>query len=114
PVYAGLLGRNQREAADRVAGAVFGLLTLVTSALTAVGVLAAPLFVDLLTPGLDGETRTLAIATVRIAFPGTGLLVLSAWCLGVLNSHRHFFRSYAAPVAWNLVLIGALVVYGPS
>ncbi len=114
PVYAGLLGKNEREAADKVAGAVFGLLSLVTTALTAVGVLAAPLFVDLLTPGLDGETRSLAIATVRIAFPGTGLLVLSAWCLGVLNSHRRFFLSYAAPVAWNGVLIAALVIFGPS
>ncbi|MBZ5581672.1 MAG: hypothetical protein LAQ30_05595, partial [Acidobacteriia bacterium] len=29
----------------------------------------------------------LPIRLVRILFPGAGLLVLSAWCLGVLNSH---------------------------
>ena len=33
-----------------------------------------------------------------------GLLVLSAWCLGVLNSHGRFFLSYAAPVVWNLAI----------
>jgi putative peptidoglycan lipid II flippase len=49
---------------------------------------------------------------VRILFPGAGLLVLSAWCLGVLNSHRHFFLSYSAPVVWNLAIIGALVGSG--
>ena len=30
---------------------------------------------------------------------GVGLLVLSAWCLGVLNRHRRFLLSYTAPVA---------------
>src|SRR6185436_4169455 len=43
-------------------------------------------------------------------FPGMGLFVLAAWCLGVLNSHRKFFLSYAAPVAWNLAMIGALIL----
>jgi putative peptidoglycan lipid II flippase len=49
---------------------------------------------------------------VRILFPGAGLLVLSAWCLGVLNSHRRFFLSYAAPVLWNLAIIGSLIGFG--
>ena len=30
--------------------------------------------------------------------------------VGTLNAHRHFFVGYAAPVAWNLAIIGALVV----
>ena len=55
----------------------------------------------------------MAIPLVRIFFPGAGLLVMSAWCLGILNSHRKFFLSYSAPVVWNLVMIGALVIYGP-
>jgi putative peptidoglycan lipid II flippase len=36
--------------------------------------------------------------------------VLSAWCLGVLNSHRQFFLSYVAPVLWNVAQIAALLV----
>ena len=47
---------------------------------------------------------------MRIVFPGTGILVLSAWCLGVLNSHRRFFLSYVAPVLWNAAIIAALVL----
>lgn len=42
----------------------------------------------------------------------TGLLVLSAWALGVLNAHRRFFLPYAAPVVWSLAQIGGLVVFG--
>ena len=52
------------------------------------------------------------IQLVRILFPGAGLLVLSAWCLGVLNSHRKFFLSYTAPVVWNIAIIVSLVMFG--
>jgi putative peptidoglycan lipid II flippase len=37
---------------------------------------------------------------------------MSAWCLGVLNSHFKFLLSYTAPVLWNAAMIGALLVYG--
>ena len=46
--------------------------------------------------------------------PLAGLLVLSAWCLGVLNSHHRFLLSYSAPIAWNLAMIATLVAYGPT
>ena len=39
-------------------------------------------------------------------------LVVSAWCLGILNSHRRFFLSYAAPVLWNVAMIGGLLLAG--
>src|SRR5690606_24112278 len=65
-----------------------------------------------LTPGFDADTQALTTRLVRIMFPGVGVLVLSAWCLGVLNSHGRFFLSYVSPVLWNLAIIVALVVYG--
>jgi putative peptidoglycan lipid II flippase len=52
------------------------------------------------------------VELTRLLFPGTGLLVMSAWCLGILNSHRRFFLPYAAPVVWNGCIIGALVLFG--
>src|SRR5581483_5858361 len=112
PVYAGLLGRQARLEADRVASAVFAVLTLAVAVLVALGLLLAPALVDVVTPGFRGETRVLVIQLVRILFPGTGCLVLSAWCLGVLNSHRRFLLAYVAPVVWNLAIIAALVGWG--
>ena len=47
----------------------------------------------------------------RILFPGSGLFVMSAWCLGILNSHRRFFLSYAAPVLWNAAMIAGLLFF---
>jgi putative peptidoglycan lipid II flippase len=114
PVYASLLAREDRREADRVAGAVASLLAVVVSVVVLLGVLATPLLTDLIAPGFTGAKRDLTIRIVRILFPGAGLLVLSAWCLGVLNSHHRFLLSYAAPVIWNAAMIATLIAYGSA
>ncbi len=112
PVYAKLLAQDDEKEAGRVANAIFGILALVTAVIVLLGVLATPYIVTAIAAGFEAERRELAITLVRIFFPGAGLLVLSAWCLGVLNSHHRFFISYTAPVAWNAAIIAALVYYG--
>jgi putative peptidoglycan lipid II flippase len=112
PVYAGLLARENKQEADRVASAILTMLALVTSLLVLIGVLTTPYLIDAIAPGFEGGTRELTIRLVKILFPGAGLLVLSAWCLGVLNSHRRFFLSYTAPVIWNVAIIGSLIWFG--
>jgi len=112
PVYAGLLAREKHEEAGHVAGAIFAILALVTSVIVTLGVIATPLMVDFVAPGFDPVRRAMTIPLVKILFPGAGLLVMSAWCLGILNSHRKFFLSYSAPVLWNLVMIGSLLSFG--
>jgi putative peptidoglycan lipid II flippase len=112
PVYAKLLAQKDEEQAGRVANAIFCILALVTSLIVLIGVLATPYIVTAIAAGFEAERRDLTITLVRIFFPGAGLLVLSAWCLGVLNSHHRFFISYTAPVAWNAAIIFALVFFG--
>ena len=112
-VYARLLAEERKEEAERLVGAVFGVLFLVCSCLVALGIWLTPLLIDVIAPGFSGEKRLLTIQLVRILFPGTGLLVMSAWCLGILNSHRRFLLSYTAPVALNLTMIAALLFFGP-
>jgi putative peptidoglycan lipid II flippase len=114
PVYASLVARGERKDADRVAGAVGALLALVVAVLVVAGVLATPVLIAAIAPGFTGDKRDLTIQLVRILFPGAGLLVLSAWCLGVLNSHHRFLLSYAAPVMWNAAMIATLVAFGAS
>jgi len=113
PVYARLLAEGDEEEAGRVAGAVFSLLALIATVLVVVGVIATPHLIALLTPGFTGDKQLLTIKLVQVMFPGVGVLVISAWCLGILNSHRRFFLSYASPVAWNLMMIAALLFFGP-
>ncbi|CAN5849015.1 murein biosynthesis integral membrane protein MurJ [soil metagenome] len=112
PVYSRLLERGDDEAAGRLAGAIFALLLAVAGGLALFGIIMAPVLVAVFLPGFTDEQRELTIICTRIIFPMTGLLVLSAWALGILNSHRKFFVSYTAPVLWNAAMIGVLVLFG--
>ncbi len=112
PVYANLLAKGDEREARRVAGAIASLLVLVTTVLVLVGVLATPFLIDGIAPGFEGEKRQLTIRIVQILFPGAAIFVLSAWCLGVLNSHRRFFLSYISPVVWNAAMIVTLLAFG--
>ncbi|MFP5237207.1 MAG: murein biosynthesis integral membrane protein MurJ [Acidobacteriota bacterium] len=112
PVYARLNAEGRHEEATQLAEAIFAALMLIASFLVLLGVFASPYLIDLIAPGFKGEKRLLTIHLVQILFPGAALLVLSAWCLGILNSHRRFFLSYAAPVLWNIAMIGTLLWAG--
>jgi len=112
PVYSELQHQGRKEEAGRVAGAIFAVLLALGGLLSLIGVLAAPLLVSIFLGGFDAERRALTITATRIIFPMTGVLVLSAWSLGVLNSHRRFLLPYIAPVLWNAAMIATLVFFG--
>ena len=112
PVYARLRAEERHEEATQLAESIFAILFLVTSLLTLAGIFATPWLINAIAPGFHGEKRLLTIHLVQILFPGAALLVISAWCLGILNSHRKFFLSYSAPVIWNLAIITSLLWKG--
>lgn len=112
PVYAGMLARGDHEGARRLAGVIASLLLLLTAGAAAAGVALAPAITAFAAPGFSGETRDLTVTLVAIMFPMSGITILSAWCLGILNTHRKFFLSYAAPAVWNIVQIGTLIALG--
>ncbi len=112
PVYSRLLAEGRKEEAGRVAGTILAALVLLVSALVFLGIAFAPQMVWLLAPGLDAESQQLTAAMMRVILPGLALLVVSAWCLGILNAHRRFFLSYASPVLWNGAIIVAALWHG--
>ena len=112
PVYSQVLQRGDERRAGHVAGAVAGLLTLLTGGLVLFSVLLARPLASVVAPGFSGQKHELTVHLIRIVAPGVGFLVLSAWCLGVLNSHRRFFLSYVAPVLWNTAIIVGLATAG--
>jgi putative peptidoglycan lipid II flippase len=114
PTYSRLLDEGREPEAGRVAGAVLGLLIALSGVLVLAGVLFARPLTVALTPGFVGDRLDLTVALVRVMFPGIGLLVVSAWCLGVLNSHRRFFLSYVAPVLWNAGILAVLIGLGAT
>jgi putative peptidoglycan lipid II flippase len=113
PVYSRMLGEGDEEHANYLAWTLGSILSLTVAILVLAGVASARYLIDAIAPGFEGPKRELTIMLVRVLFPGAGLLVMSAWCLGVLNSHHRFFASYTAPVAWNVAIIAAMLHYGP-
>ncbi len=106
PAYSRLI--NEQENDDEpglVAGTIVTLLGLVTSVIVIIGILAARPMTKVLLPLLPDETFDLTVNLVRIMWAGLGFIVLSSWCLGVLNAHRKFFLSFAAPILWNAAQI---------
>jgi putative peptidoglycan lipid II flippase len=116
PVFTDLLERGERREAFRVASSLFFLITLVLGALTALLVLAAPAVISLVAPGFDDDPalRDLTIALSRLLFPIVVLLGLSGLVVGMLNSFEHFSMPALAPLAWNVVIIAALVGLTPA
>jgi putative peptidoglycan lipid II flippase len=80
--------------------------------LVLIGVFATPLILQLTAAGLPPDVIALAIKLTRIIFPGVGLLVLYAWALGILNTHRQFFIGYVAPVLWSAAMIATMLIFG--
>jgi putative peptidoglycan lipid II flippase len=112
PVYAGLRARGDDAGRRELASGVLALLAAVTAVLVLAGVLAAPLLAAIVGPGFAPETRALTTRIIRVLFPGAALFVISAWCLGVLNSHGRFFLSYVSAAFWNVAMIATLLFFG--
>lgn len=98
--------------ADRVAGTLGVVLFLVT----ALGIVAAPLFILLFAPGFSGEPDKLALASemLRLTFPYLFFISLTAFAGGILNTYGRFGVPAFTPVFLNLVLISAAVWLSPQ
>ena len=102
-----------RERGDRKAtSAVLGAGLLVSGALTVLAVAAAPLIFRLysLAPAGDAELlRTVGTALTRVFLIQIFFYGLNALAAGALNAAGKFIAAAWAPVAANVVAIGALV-----
>ena len=116
PVFTELLEKGRRKEAFHVASSLFFLIFLVLGAVTALFTLLAPVIMPLLAPGFDDqpELKDLTIGLSQVMFPIVLLMALSGVIVGMLNSFGHFSVPALAPLAWNVVIIVALVVLVPT
>ncbi|MBA3304780.1 MAG: murein biosynthesis integral membrane protein MurJ [Thermoleophilaceae bacterium] len=115
PVFTELLEKGERREAFRVASSLFFLIALVLGAVTAAFILLAEPLMAFFTPGFDDQPmlQDLTAGLAALLFPIVLLLALSGLVVGMLNSFDHFSVPALAPVAWNVVIIGALVGLTP-
>lgn len=115
PVFAGFLGRDEREKAWRLASVMLSY-TLVALALTSAVtiLLAGPLVDHLIAPGLDDQQTDLATSLTRYLLLSPLLLGLGAAFKGMLEAQERFALSAYAPVFYNLAIIAGAAVLAPS
>jgi putative peptidoglycan lipid II flippase len=115
PVFTELLEKGRKREAFHVASSLFFLILLVLGLTTALFILFAEPIMSLFAPGFDDQPalRDLTVGLAQLMFPIVLLLALSGLIVGMLNSFEHFSVPALAPVAWNLVIIAALIVLTP-
>lgn len=115
PVMARFRERHTETEAREFVDAVAGTLGLVLFAITAVGVVAAPVLVAIVAPGFIGEQGRFDLATLmlRFTFPYLLFVSLTAFAGGILNTYGRFAVPAFTPVILNVVLISFAIWLSP-
>ncbi len=100
-----------KQLVDRTAG----MLGLILTALTALGVVMSPYLIMLFAPGFHDEPSKMQLAgeLLRITFPYLLLISLTAFCGGILNSYGRFAVPAFTPVLLNVSMIASTVFLTP-
>ena len=100
----------------RFANVLFNLFMVVLLFIAIAGVLAAPLLVRIIAPGFirNPDKLALTIALMRIVFPYVFLVGLTAYCMGVLHTFKHFAAPAFSSAVLNLALLAGILAFYPS
>ncbi|MEA2611065.1 MAG: putative peptidoglycan lipid flippase [Chloroflexota bacterium] len=114
PVISGLLATGEHERAWRVVSTVTNLM-LVGLAILSVGLFVlAPVIDPIITPGFAGAQLDRTVDLTRIMLVSPAFLALGAVATSVLNAGGRFAVSALAPIVYNVAIIGAALLLGPS
>ena len=117
PAFTGLLARDDRDAAWKLASSLAGVVTLTLSLLAALIALFAPQVVRYaLAPGLADNPQlfALTISLLRIQLISAVLFGLGGLVVGILNAHQIFLIPALTPAMYQLGIILGAVVLAPS
>jgi putative peptidoglycan lipid II flippase len=113
PVYTELEEQGRKKEAQRLVGALIGVITMGLGAITLVAIVAAPWIMPVLAPGLSPELIDQTVDLAQIMFPIVVLLGLTGLVAAVLQASGEFGATAFAPVLWNVVIIVGLAAVTP-
>jgi len=117
PTFTGLLAKDEKLSAWRLASALANAVTLTLSLLAALIALFAPHVVRYaLAPGLasDPELFALTISLLRIQLISSVLFGLGGLIVGILNAHQIFLVPALTPAMYQIGIIFGAFVLAPS
>ena len=117
PTFTGLLARDEKDSAWRLASALANAVTLTLSLLALLLALFAPQVVRYaLAPGFstDPELFSLTVALLRIQLISAVLFGLGGLIVGILNAHQVFLIPALTPALYQLGIIFGAVGLAPT
>jgi len=117
PTFTGLLARDEKDSAWRLAAAIANAVTLTLSLLALLVALFAPQVVRYaLAPGLSNDPQlfTLTISLLRIQLISAVLFGLGGLFVGILNAHQIFLAPALTPALYQLGIIFGALTLSPS
>src|SRR3990172_4115054 len=117
PTFTGLLAKDDKASAWRLASALANAVTLTLSLLAALIALLAPQVVRFaLAPGLSADPVLfgLTVALLRIQLVSAVLFGVGGLIVGILNAHQIFLIPALTPAMYQLGIIFGAVVLAPS
>lgn len=112
PVFTEYRLKDGEGEAWTIASAVINLTALVLVAGTALCLLAAPLLVPLLGPGLAPEAKMLAVHLSRLLAPSIIFVGLVGLVAAMLNAYRHFAYPAFSGLLHTFGMIGGTLLLG--
>lgn len=114
PVFSGLIGKNERDDAWRLASTVLNLSAI---ALAIAGALcfafAGPIVTGIVARGADAGVQEITITCMRILLLSPVFLGLGIAAKGILEGQDQFTLPAFAPVVYNIATILGAVLLGP-
>jgi putative peptidoglycan lipid II flippase len=113
PVITEALWKGGHDRANALFAAAFRVLAPLLAGVSALGVVAAPWLVTLITPGFSGAKLELTVTLTRLMFPYLLAAGLAALCIAALNVYGCFSAPALAPAVLNIAIIGFLLAVAP-
>ncbi len=113
PVFSSYRARGDEVEAWKLASSVINLVLIALVVLSGLMAIFAPVFVPLVAPGFDAPTTELTVRLTQIMLISPVLIGMGAVVSGLLNSYQQFTIPSLAPLAYNLVIIGAAIFLAP-
>ena len=117
PTFTGLLTKNEKDAAWRLASSLTNAVTLTLSLLAALTAFFAPQVVRYaIAPGLvnNPELFSLTVSLLRIQLISAILFGMGGLIVGILNAHQVFLIPSLTPAMYQLGIIFGALVLAPS
>lgn len=115
PTFTGLLVKDQKSTAWRLASGIANLIVIIMIIVCAITAVIAPWLVqNLLAPGFDAEKQQLTVQILRVLLPSVVIFGLSGLVMGILNAHQKFLIPALTPAMYSTGMILGVWLLSPQ